>query len=270
MLPTAASTTASCITEDERVFVPQSVYGGYDPNRYSAHVAIPRRRRRPNPSSCTAFLTLTPRTTLQLVWFQVLHAAFVTVAFVAAWFIAAVCMLLATLSTVCTPSMPPWLCWTIVLVANIDIHLYNSISRQGEHIFVTLSTARDFGAMVLYFAFVKPFVAVVTTGAPLYALVMSIRWTVALAITSFTSSSATVAQFAPSTCWPFLYVVIQVGCVYLTMCLCQALAKGTCHATRYICCDHLAIYGYVYGMPIPMACRTPSHMMGVFGAGRIV
>ncbi|RHY67955.1 hypothetical protein DYB30_003453 [Aphanomyces astaci] len=162
-------------------------------------------------------------------------------------------------------------CWTIdertkivVLIANIDIRLYNSIAPQGQHIFVTLSTARDFGATLLYFACVKPVVAVATTGIPLSLVVLSVRWTVLSTvafqeINSFQSS-------APSI-WP---AVGGVGSIYLSVCVCRELAKKVCTTTRYVCCDHLDIYRYVYGLPIPMACQVPSHMMGVFGAGLIV
>ncbi|KAF0775720.1 hypothetical protein AaE_000579 [Aphanomyces astaci] len=252
-------------TEEGKVFVPQSVYGGYDPNWYGTRVALPRRRRRPD-DGCGAFMNLcrSPRITFQLLTFQGLHAAFVVLACVAAWFIAVVCLLLSAVSAMCPMTLPSWLCWAVVLIANIDIRLYNSIAPQGQHIFVTLSTARDFGATLLYFACVKPVVAVATTGIPLSLVVLSVRWTVLSTvafqeINSFQSS-------APSI-WP---AVGGVGSIYLSVCVCRELAKKVCTTTRYVCCDHLDIYRYVYGLPIPMACQVPSHMMGVFGAGLIV
>ncbi|KAF0699777.1 Aste57867_9658 [Aphanomyces stellatus] len=258
--------TQAASTDEDKIFQPTLIYGGYDPNRYTTHVV--RQRRRQRAKQCMHALVIPmDGSILKQLMFHTLNVSFGAFACVVMWSIIMLSILLSPAAFALFPidnSFYQWLCLLVRGVAEVDIHLYNSISPQGEHIFVSFASPRDLMAAIFYFACVKPLLVVVTSAISLSLLVVSFGL-VALSFSPHFLAELNMILLT-STALVFLAGAFSV---YISVLMVIWTARRACSSTRYCCCDGLEIYRYVYGIPIPVAQHTPSHLMG-FGTGYIV
>ncbi|KAG9412521.1 hypothetical protein AC1031_015434 [Aphanomyces cochlioides] len=263
---TTYGTTAQEDNEEERDgrYVPSSIYGGYNPNWYNHRYVFYRRRRR---EQCMDRLVVQANAlTLKQIAFHVANILFALIACCIMWSTVAVCIVLSPV-LLSMQSLTHWLCQIIRRVAQLDIHLYNSITPQGEHIFVSLTDAHELLATVLYFACIKPLVALASSVVAVALIIVSFGL---MLLSIFPQALVdphhrTAMPPAPTP----LNFLLGSFFLYVSVFMIHWTARRASFATRYLCCDGLEIYRYVYGIPIPMSNQLSSRSMG-FGTGVIV
>ncbi|KDO33336.1 hypothetical protein SPRG_02144 [Saprolegnia parasitica CBS 223.65] len=242
---------------------PAFVQSAYDPNRYADHrVLYPPRSRTPSTWRRLCALPAQWISTRQNVVFHVLHVLATLVMAIVAWLLLLLGVLLLPLWRCLGPLVARIALCLVLQLASMDVHLYNSISPGGEHIYVsfaysdTRSHARVLQTL-LYLASAKIVLAAATSGVAVV----------------FVLGSLLLLAHGCGVAWsqdPSLpRCLLGTVCLYSSIVLSHVLARAYRRGVQRLCCDYLDLYRFVYGYCMATAYHTPLQLMG-FGHGQVV
>ncbi|OQR91718.1 hypothetical protein ACHHYP_04442 [Achlya hypogyna] len=243
------------------------VHGSYNPNRYADHrVLYPTR---PRLSSCPWACALPAQwMTLRFVLFHVANVVAAGVSAIISLVVILLFVLASPLESWLQPLMSRVVLFIVLQLASLDVHLYNSISPAGEHLYVSfaLSDASiDYEVLraLVYFASVKILLVLSTSGL---VLVVSAASLAAIVLASTPSVEAMRLEVSSTVS---LWLVAGGTGLYVSGFLCHVLGRGYCDLLQRCCVDRLGMYKYVFGYCMSTLYHTPLHLMG-FGSGQIV